>query len=189
MIEEIDGDADPSVAGIVALSSMLFADETLESTLKRVVELACQTIGECDCASVTFVASGHPYTLVSTESTAEAIDQAQYDWDAGPCLTALRERRIVSIPSMIHGAGFEQFRAVAVRNGIASSFSLPLVVGDAGIGALNLYGRTVGSFEQVEPEAGLLFAAQAGVAVTNMHLYMPRGRPSSISRSHSSRAT
>jgi transcriptional regulator with GAF, ATPase, and Fis domain len=106
-----------------------------------------------------------PETIVFTDPVANAIDQAQYGADLGPCLDAFRRREVVSVPSMVSADRWPAFRDAALAHDVRSSLSLPLVTGEAHIGALNLYGRQDQAFNAVPPEAATLFARQAAAAV------------------------
>jgi GAF domain-containing protein len=158
-------------ASLDELTRLLVAEETVETVLQRVVDLACGSIGACDLASVTYMRGGAPETIVSTDPVAEQIDDAQYGNNDGPCLTAYHERRVVSVPSMADGASWSAFRDAALSHGVQSSFSLPMAAGDVAVGALNLYGRSTHAFNSVAPGGALLFAAQAGAAVWNAQTY------------------
>jgi GAF domain-containing protein len=156
---------------LAALTSLLVVEESLETVLQRVVELACGSIGGCDLASVTSMTEAKPVTIVFTDPVAEQIDNAQYDSDDGPCLQAHRERRVVSVPSMTDGESWSEFRAAADRHGVRSSLSLPLAAGDVHVGALNLYSRAAHAFDSVAPDAAVLFASQAAAAVWNARAF------------------
>ena len=86
------------VASVVELGGLLLAEETLAATLERVVALACRAIGECEYASVSYIEGREPQTLVSTAPIAAELDQTQYEAGCGPCLDALRNGRVVSVP-------------------------------------------------------------------------------------------
>src|SRR5205823_2333260 len=148
-----------------ALSELLVAEESLVVVLDRVVALACGAIGSCDAASVTYMMSEKPLTIACTNPIAQEIDDAQYAENDGPCLTAFRERRLVSVASMTEGDSWPLFRAAAIRRDVRSSLSLPLATGHVKVGALNLYGHADHAFNAVAPEPALLFAAQATAAV------------------------
>jgi len=147
------------------LGTLLVREESLQTVLQRVVDLARGGIGECDLASVTYLKDGQAETIVSTDLLAEEIDQAQYDFDAGPCLEAIRRQELVSVPSMTEPGEWTEFRNAAMAGGVRSSFSLPLATGEVQLGALNLYGRKDHAFNSVPPDAALLFAEQAATAV------------------------
>jgi GAF domain-containing protein len=167
----VGADTDPLAASLVELASLLLAEETLETTLQRIVALAGNAIGGCDFASVTYLAETDPKTVVSTSAVAEEIDQAQYDSDSGPCLDASRRQQVVSVPSMAEGAGWTQFRGSALSHGVNSSLSLPMATRGQSVGALNLYGQRTDSFSDVAHDSARLFAAQAAVAVWNARAY------------------
>jgi GAF domain-containing protein len=162
---------DAFVASLHELAGLLIADETLVTLLDRVVTLACSTVPNCDYASVTYMEGSVPSTPAASNPIAAQIDQAQYEDDSGPCLDAFRRRRIVSVPSITDGEGWEGFRANARAHGVRSSLSLPMVSRSVDVGALNLYGRESGSFTDVAHESALRFAAQAAVAVANARTY------------------
>lgn len=162
---------DAFLGSVIELTSALHNEEALTSTLQRVVDLAYGAITACDLASVTYMAEGRPFTIVTTDAEAELIDQAQYDADTGPCLDAFREKQTVSVPEMRTEPRWAEFRERALQCGVESSFSLPLIASDIGVGALNLYSRTKAGFMDVPGDAASLFAKQAGVAVANARLY------------------
>jgi GAF domain-containing protein len=162
---------DAFLGGVLALSAALNDEEALSATLQRVVELACSAIADCDLASVTYMAEGKPFTIVTTHDDAETIDQAQYDHDRGPCLEAFRTREAVSVPSIRDSNRWTEFRDRALQCDVESSFSLPLIAGDDGVGALNLYSRSAAAFDDARGNSASLFAKQAGVAVMNARLY------------------
>jgi GAF domain-containing protein len=163
--------ADPLVASLAELANLLLSEETLETTLQRVVALACDAIGGCDFASVTYFNGSDLETVVSTSPVAEEIDQAQYDSDSGPCLDASRQQRVVSVPSMADGVNWAQFRGAALSHRVHASLSLPMVTRVQSVGALNLYGQRTDSFSDVDHESARLFAAQAAVAVWNARAF------------------
>jgi hypothetical protein len=65
-------------ASITSLSQILVGDETLEETLRRVADLANETICGSDMVSIALLAEGRPRTVAFTDVTAAEIDDAQY---------------------------------------------------------------------------------------------------------------
>jgi GAF domain-containing protein len=147
------------------LTELLVSEESLAIVLQRVVALACDGIGACDLASITYMRDGRPETVVTTDPVAEEIDDVQYGEGTGPCLEAFRTRSMVSVPSMTQGGRWVAFQEAALARGVHSSFSLPLAVGEARVGALNLYGRRDRAFDSTPSDAAVLFAKQAAAAV------------------------
>ncbi|HEV2891402.1 MAG TPA: GAF domain-containing protein [Frankiaceae bacterium] len=162
---------DPELdAGRANLLGLLRTEESWTDTLRRVAALACATIPGCDAGSVTLWREGHPYTVVSTDDLAQTIDDAQYDVMEGPCLDASRYGEAYVIADMADEPRWPTFAGVAAQRGARSSLSLPLVVANEPIGALNLYATKPRGFEGAEP-AGRAFAKQASVAIANARVY------------------
>ena len=161
---------DELVARRAELVGLLHAEESYEDTLRRLATLARTTIPRCTAGSVTLWREGRPYTVVSTDELAQAVDDAQYETLEGPCLDASRYGETYVVAEMTDEARWPVFASVAVRQGIRSSLSLPLRVRGESIGALNLYSTDHDGFGG-SVELGRLFAGQAGVAIANAEVY------------------
>jgi len=162
---------DAFAASLRELSLLMVAEETLDSTLQRVVSMACMTIDGCEMASVTLERDNHARTVACTDKIALAIDEAQYAADAGPCLEAFRSGTVVSVSSTANEDRWPQFARAATNHGIHSSLSLPLRPREVPTGAFNLYSRAVDGFARADRELGLLFSEQAAVALANADVY------------------
>lgn len=162
---------DPALdAGRENLLGLLRAEESWTDTLQRVATLACATIPGCESGSVTLWREGQPYTIVSTDDLARTIDDGQYDAMEGPCLDASRYGETYVVSDMRGEQRWPTFAGVAAQRGALSSLSVPLVVRDEPIGALNLYATKADGFLDGE-RAGQAFAKQASVAIANAQVY------------------
>jgi GAF domain-containing protein len=157
--------------GIAELSRLLVNEESVDDTLQRVADLACQHVGGADVAGVTLMRDGKPSTTVYTDPTSPQIDSAQYETGVGPCLDAFRHQKVFHIHSTCEDENWPAFSQAAAEHGICSTMSLPLAVRGTGIGALNLYARKPAAFWEESEQVGMLFAAQASVALANAQLY------------------
>lgn len=162
--------ADDGLRTRVEKVGLLQSDESYEQTLQRLADLACATIPGCFAGSVTLWREGEPYTAVSTDALAKEVDSAQYESGEGPCLDAGRTGDTHRVADLTSDLRWPEFAAVATRNGIRSSLSLPLAVRGEPIGALNLYSQVHDGFAGAV-EVGQLFAWQAAVAIANAELY------------------
>ena len=63
-----------------------------------------------------------------------------------------------------------QFGPRAVRLGVHSVLSLPLIAGDVVVGAMNVYAHAPDSFDERSAELGELFAVPAAIAVQNAQI-------------------
>ncbi|MGH3921370.1 MAG: GAF and ANTAR domain-containing protein [Pseudonocardiaceae bacterium] len=153
------------------LSGLLLTDESLETTLRRVADLAVRTIGSCDAVGMTLFEDGTPTTRAATGGLVYEVDHYQYDIDEGPCLQAVRDQRPYEVQVMADEGRWPRFCEHAAQRSIHSSLSLPLTVRGQTMGALNLYSRTSVAFTDPDRETASLFAGQAAVALSNAQTY------------------
>jgi GAF domain-containing protein len=162
---------DPLRSALEALSRFYVGAATVSDTLTRVAELAVQAIAPVAYAGITMDIDGRKRTAVFTDAASPEIDRAQYDAGDGPCLTAYRECRTVTIDRTRAPGPWPEFRAAAADHGIGSTLSLPLVVGETAVGALNFYASDENAFDDASARTAELFAAQAAIVLANVHAY------------------
>jgi GAF domain-containing protein len=155
-----------------ALSKFIVADSSLGDTLQRVSEITVDAIPAAEIAGMSMLDQrGKPTTAVFTDPGSPAIDAAQYDSGNGPCLDAWRHQRVVRIDDMSTADDYPEFAEAAQAHGVQSTLSLPLVAGDHGVGALNLYARTKDAFSADDEGVGVDLATAAAVALANSSAY------------------
>jgi GAF domain-containing protein len=153
------------------LGHLLVAEESVDTTLQRVAELARRTIPGCDAAGVTLV-NGRGYETVAwTDGRTIAVDQGQYERDHGPCLESIRTGRIVRVGVEAAAERWPDFAADARAHDIRSFLAGPLTLNGKGIGAINLYSRSADGFGGLDDALIGVFAAQATVALANAKVY------------------
>jgi len=164
--------AEETATGTVAWwYTRLTDDENLQAALRRVAEAGCQLLSNCQAASVTVIEQGRPVTVVSTADIALAVDAAQYKVDDGPCLSAARLQRIILIDDVAADDRWPMFRDAAIDEGVRASLSIPLKLGSAAQGGLNLYGDQPGAFADDDQDLAVGFAAQASIVIANAQAY------------------
>jgi GAF domain-containing protein len=115
---------------------------------------------------------GGPATAAFYGDAALPLDNAQYEADDGPCLTAYRTGEIVRVERIRDVTQrWPTFSAAAAEARIVSSLSLPLIVKSEIVGALNLYSSQALTFSDGAVHLATLFAEQAALAVTNAAVY------------------
>ncbi|MCU1489245.1 MAG: hypothetical protein JWM85_650 [Acidimicrobiaceae bacterium] len=164
-------DSPDSLEALLPLSRIVHSDETFDSTIQYVVELAQVGVKGCAMAGITVLERGGPTTTAATSEVAKRIDRTQYETGSGPCLDAYRQQVVNRIDSTDSDERWPEFSRTAVAEGIHSTLSLPLVVGGDGLGALNLYSEEQSGFDELGERAGLLFAAHASVTLANARSY------------------
>lgn len=159
------------MAQIADLSSLLLTEESLETTLRRVADLAVRSIAGCDAVGVTLFEGDKPSTRAATGGLVYEVDNTNTTSAMGLACKTVRDQHPYEIQEMSTDCRWPQFCQHAVERGIHSSLSLPLTVRGQTLGALNLYSRTPGTLPDADRETALLFASQAAVALANAQTY------------------
>jgi GAF domain-containing protein len=164
--------ADPRIATLEDLTSLLLEEASLEQLLEQVLEL---TLGALRTAAAVSVAvtedDGRDVTIARTHRDAAAVDTLQYELAEGPCIDALRhgEER--------YAADFGsdgRWPAIAERStevGLRCLLAVPLVVGGTCIGALNVFGAEVDGLAEDDRELARRIAAPAATILANARAY------------------
>src|ERR1700722_9884209 len=122
-------DPEQSPEALVALAGILVAEQSLEQTLGRVLELACQAVTGGDMGGITLLEREGPRTAVATSGEAGRVDAIQYvAQGGGPCLDAYRRQVVNRVESTLVDQRWLEFCAGASAAGVLSVLSLPLVV-------------------------------------------------------------
>jgi GAF domain-containing protein len=171
LAQQVEERSDDLALALSELAGVLLADEGIDRTLQRVVDLAVQTIPGCTAAGVTLLADGRPQTAASTSDAVLEIDRRQYAAGDGPCLDALRRRRINRASSELAGRRWPRFASAAESLGIRSFLAAPLITGEQPIGSLNLYSADTDGFEALDDALVALYCGQASVALANAQVY------------------
>ncbi|MGH9164958.1 MAG: GAF and ANTAR domain-containing protein, partial [Acidimicrobiales bacterium] len=156
---------------VADLSGLLLAEENQETTLRRVSDLAVRSIADCDAVGVTLFVDGKATTRAATGGLVYAVDHYQYDISEGPCLSSMLDEAIIEVEDMEQEQRWPRFCQHAVERGVLSSLSFPLIVRGEPLGALNLYAHQPAAFSTEDRQTGLMFAAQAAVALANAGTY------------------
>ncbi|MEO7588681.1 MAG: GAF and ANTAR domain-containing protein [Arachnia sp.] len=139
----------------------------LESLLTRVAEFAVLAIPGADGAGVTLMERGRADTIVASASFVRDVDAIQYSLGEGPCISAAAEGRTFRSGSLGGESQWPRFGPRVGRMGVHSVLSLPLVLPELVVGAINVYAHGKDSFDDDAVELGESFAAPAAVAVHN----------------------
>ena len=134
-------------------------------TLEGIVGAAVQLIPGADEASISAVLERKRVSSQAPSGElARAVDALQDELGQGPCLDAVYEQETVRVPDMATETRWPQFTSRALQAGAAGMLSFQLYVQGDNLGALNLYSRTAGTFDDESEHIGLLFASHAAIA-------------------------
>ncbi|HEV7871569.1 MAG TPA: GAF and ANTAR domain-containing protein [Modestobacter sp.] len=153
------------------LGGLVLRDQSMESLLQAVVDLAKQALPGNPESSISLLVNDKATTAVSTGRLALDLDESQYSRGYGPCLHAAATGEVIEISDMATEQRWADYCRTAAERGSGSSLSVPLPMHEGVMGALNTYARVPHAFDDEARAAAQRFAPYAGVAVANMHAY------------------
>ncbi len=162
-------------AGLRGLAGMVAGARGVLELLGEVAEFAAHAIPGVDGAGVGLIDAdqGSP-VLQKTAATAEfvhEIDVVQYDeLHEGPCITCMQSRRATVSGSLGSDSRWPRFGGRVARMDVHSALSLPLIVGEQVIGAINSYATSHDAFGEHAVQLGSQFARSAAVSIYNAQL-------------------
>jgi transcriptional regulator with GAF, ATPase, and Fis domain len=145
----------------------LQAESGPEKTHEKITRAAVDIVEGCDHASISLIRWRRAITSVAaTDEMPERVDRIQYEVQEGPCLESIAEHEIYLIDDLRTENRWSRFsRRAAEETGIRSMLTFQLFVEQDTMGALNLYSRQVGAFDDHARAVGAILAAHAAVAM------------------------
>jgi hypothetical protein len=137
----------------------------LDHTLKRITLAAVEVLPQVELASITILhADGRLETVAPTDDLLWGIDAAQYELREGPCYEAAADTVHIVSTDLGNDQRFPRYAATAVAAGINAQAGIRLFDAPKSRGALNLYARQIGAFDDLGV-LGTLFQHQSAMAI------------------------
>jgi transcriptional regulator with GAF, ATPase, and Fis domain len=173
--EQASADAADLQSAIGELAGLVAGSRGLPELLAEVATFAVHAIPGAEGAGVTLLQVDRIDNMVEALAASAAfvaeIDDIQYvTLQEGPCITAALERRTVRSGSLGGEKMWPRFGPRVGRLGVHSALSLPLLLPDQVVGAINVYAHDKDVFDEHAAALGELFAKPAAVAVHNAHV-------------------
>ena len=126
----------------VELQRVLLGTDRIEEFLADVAARAAGAVEHARACGVT-VRTVHGERLLgaTTDEFADRMDRVQYDVNDGPCLHCLRTGETVFVEDIPAERRWPEFARRGHEEGAGASMSVPLIVLDQTVGALNLHSR------------------------------------------------
>jgi hypothetical protein len=161
--------SDPSLGrlaqSVITLAEMPDDVSAIEDQLVVIARLVVDRVTAADYASVTAIREDAYTTVAASSEVALAVDRAQYDAQAGPCLEPLHTGEPVGVPEIVATIRWPDFREHAFRMGLRASVSLPLFAGSgAPVAVLNLYSHDSAAMAPVIDAIWYAYHAGPGTA-------------------------
>ncbi|MEK0157376.1 GAF and ANTAR domain-containing protein [Arthrobacter oryzae] len=97
--------------------------------------------------AITVERNGSPATVASSDEDALRMDEKQYVFDDGPCLTALRQQHTVLVPDLGNDDRWKRYAEAVSGEGIRSVLAVPIRTDAGSAAALNCYSRSTDAFD------------------------------------------
>ncbi|MDT5223453.1 MAG: hypothetical protein QOG19_860 [Mycobacterium sp.] len=155
---------------LTGLAGTVAASLTLDELLTKVAEFAAQAIPGAVAAGVTLAHRPEARIRVwaATTDFVRAVDTIQYEvYDEGPSITAMRTGRPCISGAIGNDARWPRFGPAVARMSVQSALSLPLMLGDQVIGAINTYASGTDAYGEPAVVMGAEFAGPAAVSIHN----------------------
>jgi GAF domain-containing protein len=157
-------------AGPLALALADFARDVqrqpeADGVLRTVVDAALRIVPGTQEGSVSLVIGRRKVLAQAASGRLPLdVDALQEEVGQGPCMETAFEQHTVLAPDLAADLRWPRFSTRAAALGARSMLSFQLYVEGDNLGALNLYSREVGAFDERSVDVGELFAAHAAVA-------------------------
>lgn len=150
----------------VELQRVLIQSADTTKLLDRIAVLAAAVTSPPSSCGITFRREGDVSTVAFSSPLAKRADEIQYAHGNGPCLHSMRSGEIVHIADMDKDERWADYRLDAIAQGVRSSLSVPLLVDEERVGALNIYTDTCHDFSVKDIDNASAFASQASASLT-----------------------
>lgn len=157
-----------------SLAELELEGQTLDSITGHIDRIAVQSLDGWDAAAVSLVTGKEVATYGTTDERVNPVDQAQYDANRGPCVDAIKTGETQYFNGTTVEPRWRQFAETAADHNVYSVLSVPMMFKGEVVGALNFYSRERDAVRPGHREEGLLFAAQAAVAIANTRALMAK---------------
>jgi GAF domain-containing protein len=146
------------------------ADDDLLEQLEELGTRVRDLVPDCVGLSVAMRSHGVTFTLVATAAEVAVLDAVQYV-AGGPCVDTIEDGEPRAVQQdVMDEEGWSLFAEATAAQGIASTLSLPVVVGEEVVGGVNLYAATAHAFDGHHVQLAEILGAWPGGAVTNADL-------------------
>lgn len=122
--------------------------------------------GEVDVyCGVTLQRRNRATTVASSGAEARTLDEIQYGYAEGPCLSAIVTGETTVVADVRTDDRWPDYFAAVAEHGFFSMLGVPLVLSEGGGAALNFYGREPNTFTVGTVKTAQSYAAQAARAL------------------------
>src|SRR4051812_31401726 len=154
-------------SSLAAAARLIVSQRSFGETLDAIAQTARESLPGFEYVGISILTrTGDVETKAATDPLVWELDRAQYDVDEGPCLSALREETVVTVPDIRHEQRWPRYLPSAIRAGLRSQMAVRLSLEQEGtLGGLNLYSRSRQGIDPAAEDLATSFAAHAAIAL------------------------
>jgi GAF domain-containing protein len=160
--------------GLAQLSEILVFEQPLGGTAQDVVDLARDSLGQCDGVGIQVLDDGGVGAHRTTDARSFDLDALQDELDDGPCVECLRDGERHDLEPVTSDERWPRFAPSARRVGLMACAALPLVAHGENIGVLNLYAWPTVGFAGWDRRQCGMFASRASNLLSSARAYERR---------------
>lgn len=167
------------------MQDLILSTSDIQEFLNELSVLSARSVsfnGENVLCGVTLLRRRRAATVAHNSETARLMDELQYAYKEGPCLTAAREQRTVLVQDFRSDNRWPEYAAAVSTHGLRSILSAPFTIGQDAQAVMNLYSYRAGSFGDKEVGFAESYAQQASKGL-QLALRMTRYREEADNRS------
>jgi GAF domain-containing protein len=141
--------------------------DELKSQAKAVRMLVPDLVG----LSLAAFAEGVAFTLVASAADVAVLDAVQYVM-GGPCVESPQAEQVLEYDCDVpeEELRWQTFARATAAVAVATTLTLPVLIGGRVVGTVNLYAASAGAFRGLHREIAEIFGAWAPGAITNADL-------------------
>ncbi len=150
------------------LYGKLLENEEIDAFLNALTALAVHELfgdGDEVLCGVTLFRHKRAAAAASSSDEAQELNEIQYDYRDGPCLSASRHQVTVEVPDFMQDDRWPDYSRAVTQRGIRSVLAVPFLLEHGDGAALNLYSTVPAHFTPEHVERAQDYAQQASQAL------------------------
>jgi hypothetical protein len=168
--QQADQKTTPDAIG--ELAKIVLGGQPLGAAMRRIVELAQQTVPGAGEVSLTVIEQGQPRTVWFGGNVAAVLDEQQYTSGRGPCVDAAATGHTITIEDTADDRLYPEFSRQAGSHGIRHVLAVAMAGTPGPTAALGIYSNgDAGPFTTEARYVAARFAGYAAVALANAASY------------------